>query len=210
MKCSGHYPPTVVCAFYKIFVGRKATEITMIRIDTDNIKSLDEKKSIENRLNNRILLNVLYTLLAYIMLFISYRYISGFSGMRIDVIEPARRFMVCVLIVFLIAAAGLYIWSCLIKENENRKSNVRNHSYLLLGGAVLSFILNLTFYLKYLFPIESTSGVLRSIVNTFRNPRNDLVIVAVLIAASFIILSVYNILVYRKLSRITKKSLSKN
>lgn len=182
----------------------------MIRIDTDNIKSLDEKKFIENRLNNRILLNVLYTLLAYIMLFISYRYMSGFNGMRIDVIEPARHFMVGVLIVFLLLAIGFYVWSCLIKENDYKKSSVRNHSYMLLGFSVASFILNLTFYLKYLLPIESTSGVLRSFVNTLRNPRNDFVIVAVLIAVSFIVLSVYNILVYRKLSKITKKSLSKN
>lgn len=187
----------------------KEENYKMIRIDISNVKSLEDKKFFEERIGNRIVLNFLYTVAAYVALFIFYRYSTGFNGLRIDVIEPTRKFLVAVFVLLALASAGLYIWAALIKDNVYKKSTVRNHAHMLLLFAVGSLVINLTYYLKILFPVESTSGFFRTFLAHFRTVQTNYKLVAFLTGVIFVVLTVYNFVMYRKVSKITKKAIAK-
>ena len=60
----------------------------MFKIDLKNIKSIEEKERYEEKLSNRIVLNFVYTLTAFVLLFIFYRFSTGFRGTNIMVIKP--------------------------------------------------------------------------------------------------------------------------
>ena len=179
----------------------------MLKTDIEKINSLEEKKIYEEKLGNRILLNVLYTIVAYIVLFICFNFSTGFNGKNPFVMKPAMHGLIVIFAIFAIVAAAFYVWA-FKTEAAAKKSLIKNHARMLVGFALGAFIINLPKYLQ-IIPLESTSGFLRTILQYFKNTYFDYKLVAALIAIVFIGLCVINFIQYRQLSKITKKSLSK-
>ncbi len=179
----------------------------MLKTDIEKINNLEEKKIYEEKLGNRILLNVLYTVVAYIILFICFNFSTGFGGKNPFVMKPAMHGLIVVFVVFVLVAVAFYIWA-FKTENLNKKLLIKNHARMLVGFALGAFIINLPKYLQ-IIPLESTSGFLRTVLQHFKNTYFDYKLVALLIAVVFVVLCVVNFMQYRQLSKITKKSLAK-
>lgn len=179
-------------------------DLKMLRTDTEKIKNLDEKKFLEEKLGNRIMLNVVYTIVAYLLLFICYNFSTGFNGMNPLVMRPAMYGLIVVFVLFAVIATAFYVWS--YKTADGHKKNlIRNHAHMLLGFCAGAFIINLPKYLQ-IIPLESTSGFLRTILQCFKNTMFNYKLVAILIAVTFVVLCVFNFIQYRELSKVTKKS----
>ncbi len=181
----------------------------MFKIDLKNIKSIEEKERYEEKLSNRIVLNFVYTLTAFVLLFIFYRFSTGFRGTNTMVIKPTWTVLIVLFFVFLISSAAFYFAAAKVK-NPEKKSLVKNHAHMLLGFAIGTFIVNLHKYLTIFLPIESTSGIIRKITEPFRNIYFNFRLVSIIVAVVFVLLMIYNFYVSRKLSSITKKSIAKN
>ena len=179
----------------------------MLKTDIEKINTLEEKKIYEEKLGNRILLNVLYTVVAYVMLYICFNFSTGFNGRNPFLMKPAMHGLIVVFAIFALVAAAFYLWAFKV-ENSCKKSLVKNHAHMFVGFALGTFIINLPKYLQ-IIPLESTSGFLRTILQYFKNTYFDYKLVAVLIAVVFIALCVDNFNKYRQISKITKKSLAK-
>lgn len=180
----------------------------MFKIDINNIKSMEEKEKYEEKLGNRIVLNFVYTIAAYLLLFVFYKLSTGFRGTNVMVIKPAWTALTVLFFVFLAAAAVFYIIAA--KKQSASKSIWKNHAHMLLGFAIGTFVVNLHRYLAIFLPLESTSGIIRKITEPFRNIYFNFRLVVVLTAIAFVLIMAYNFYVSRKLSQVTKKSIAKN
>lgn len=179
----------------------------MFKIDTGKIGSLEEKKFLEEKLGNRIVLNVLYTITAYILLFICYNFSTGFNGSNPLVMKPMVYALIAIFFFFLLASAVFYIWSAKT-EKADKKSLIRNHAHMFAGFAAGAFLVNLPKYLQ-IIPLESTSGIIRTLLQYLKNTVFDYKLTAVLIAIVFVVLCVLNFMQYRELAKINKKTIAK-
>lgn len=181
----------------------------MFKIDINNIKSIEEKEMYEEKLGNRIVLNVVYTFASLILLFVFYRFSTGFKGTNTAVVKPTWTALIILCVLFLISAIVFYILGAKLQK-PSVKSSFKNHAHMFLGFAAGTFIVNLHKYLSIFLPIESTSGAIRKITEPFRNIYFNFKLTAILIVVAFVLLMAYNFYVSKKLSSVTKKSIAKN
>ena len=195
--------------WYTVYTALKEEFLIMFKIDLGNIKTIEDKEKCEEKLSNRIVLNFVYSLAAFVLLFIFYRFSTGFRGTNTLVIKPTWTVLIVMFFVFLAASVGFHIAAAKIKD-ASKKSLVKNHAHMLLGFAVGTFIVNFHKYLAIFLPIESTSGIIRKLTEPFRNIYFNFRLVSILTAIVFVLLMIYNFYVSRKLASITKKSLAKS
>ncbi len=162
------------------------------------------KKKIEEKITNRILINIGYTLLGYILLYMFYQYSIG----RIGDILTYKYVMCGIFCVLAVAAVALYVLSFLKQPAlEKRSSTFRNYAHMTLGIAAVVFYLNLPFYTQWA-PIEASSGVMRSVLMFLKNTRYAYYVVGMAMLVYLLGCIIYNTVMMKKLSKpVAKKAL---
>lgn len=163
------------------------------------------KKKIEEKVTNRILINIGFVTLGYILLYVFYQYSMG----RIGDILTYKYVMCGIFAVFAVAAAVLYVLSFLKQPRLAKHSSVfRNYAHMMLGIAVAVFYLNLPFYTQWA-PIEGSSGVVRSMLIFLKNTRYAYYVTGFAMALYLVICIVYNTIMLKKLTAVKAKKSSK-
>ena len=166
--------------------------------------SSKNKAAEADKIGNRFVFNFIYTIIAYILLFIFLKFSTVLLKSPITTVKIGRNVLIGVCIIFAITTIVLYVLAHTCKNVEIRPT-LKNHAHMMLGFTAGSFLINFPTYYRLLitpiFPKESASGMLRSILYFFTTTQNNYYLVAVLIAVTFIILCIYNYIEYKKLSK---------
>lgn len=154
------------------------------------------KKKIEEKITNRILINIGYTIIGYILLYIFYQYGIG----RIGDILTYKYVMCGIFCLLAVLAAALYVLSFSKQPHlEKHSSSLRNYGHMATGIAIVAFYLNLPFYTQWA-PIEASSGFVRLMLIFLKNTRYSFYVVGFAMLVYLLGCIVYNTVMMKKLT----------
>lgn len=153
------------------------------------------KKVIEEKITNRILINIAYSILGYFLLYMFYQYSIGRMG---DILT--YKYVMCGLFVVLaLVTVALYILSFVKSPLEKYASTFRNYGHMSLAVTIAAFYVNLPFYTQWA-PIEASSGIIRSVLMFLKNTRYAYYVVGIAIAGYLVGCIIYNTIIMKKLT----------
>ena len=159
------------------------------------------KKQIEEKLTNRMLINFGYTILGYVLLYAFYLYAMG----RIGNILTYRYVMCGIFVILALGTAALYTLSfSKLPKLEEYSSTFKNYAHMTLAICLVAFYLNLPFYTRWM-PVEAVPAAFRSIVVFLKNTRYEYYVVAYLMLAYLTFTCVYHGILIKKLTKKAKQ-----
>lgn len=163
------------------------------------------KKKIEEKITNRILINIGYTIIGYILLYLFYQYGIGRMG---DILT--YKYVMCgIFCVLAVLAVALYVLSFSNQPHlEKHSSTFRNYGHMVTGIAIAAFYLNLPFYTQWA-PIEAASGAMRSALIFLKNTRYAYYVVGLAMLVYILGCIIYNTYMMKKLTKPAAKKTSK-
>ncbi len=160
------------------------------------------KKQIEEKLTNRMLINFGYTLLGYVLLYAFYLYAMG----RIGNILTYRYVMCAIFVLLALGTVALYTLSySKLPKLEGYSQTFKNYAHMTLAVCLVTFYLNLPFYTRWM-PVETAPAAFRSILVFLKNTRYEYYVVAYLMLIYLVFTFVYHGILIKRLTKKVKKS----
>lgn len=152
------------------------------------------KKQLEEKITNRVLINLVAGFGGYVLLYLVYRFLIR----DIRFIKAYPYVMLGFFIVFAALAALFYVLSYKGRKSSKNKVEYKNYGHMFVGVSLCTLFLNLPHISLWL-------GIAKFVPDALKNTQRNFLVISILLAVYLVGMLIYNsVFLYRKPKKASK------